>query len=92
MSSSQRLEIIVKGRVQGVFFRYGVKKLADTLALTGWTRNEPDGSVKIIAEGAQDALQKLIDWCKKGTEFAKVDRVDVEWESATEEFKSFDVL
>lgn len=92
MTSLQRLEIIVKGRVQGVFFRYGVKELADNLALTGLARNKQDGSVEIIAEGAHDALQKFIDWCKKGTEFAKVDRVEIIWKSATNEYISFDIL
>ena len=92
MGSLQRLEIIIKGRVQGVFFRYGAKEFADNLGLTGCVRNESDGSVKIIAEGAADALQKLIDWCKKGTEFAKVNKVDVEWKFAANEYKSFDIL
>lgn len=46
----------------------------------------------ITAEGTKDALQKFIDWCKKGTEFARIENKAIRWESATHEYKLFDIL
>ncbi len=69
------VEIIVKGRVQGVFFRVSTKQRADALGLTGMVRNVADGSVMIEAQGDADSVQALIDWCHKGPELARVDQV-----------------
>lgn len=87
----KRVEIKVIGQVQGVFFRQGVKAEADRLGITGWVQNEPDGSVRIVAEGEEEKLQKLVDWARVGTEWAKVEKVDVKWEEAAGEFKDFRV-
>ena len=81
--------IRIKGRVQGVFFRTEVKKIADVLGITGWVKNEPDGSVAVVAEGKEEELQKLIEWCKKGTDISRVENVEVEWKDATGEFADF---
>lgn len=89
MKMLKRAEIKVTGHVQGVFFRAGVKTEAERLGLNGWVRNEPDGSVKIVAEGEGENLQKLIEWCRKGTKWARVDKVQIEWQNAKEEFTEF---
>lgn len=86
---AKRVEIKVSGQVQGVFFRQGVKEMAEELGLTGWVSNEADGSVKIVAEGKEENLQKLIEWCKKGTNWSKIERVKVEWQESEGNFKSF---
>lgn len=83
------IEIKVYGQVQGVFFRQGVKEVAEEFKLTGFVSNEPDGSVKIIAEGKEENLQKLIEWCKKGTSWSKVEKVEIEQQEASNEFSSF---
>ena len=88
----KRVELKITGRVQGVFFRQGLKEEAEKLGIAGWTRNEPDGSVVVVAEDREEELQKLIKWCKKGTEYAKVDNVRVEWEKARGEFERFTIL
>ncbi len=85
----RRVNIKVTGQVQGVFFRYSTKAEAERLGLTGFVRNEPDGSVKIVAEGEEEALQKLVEWCRKGTEYSKVEKVDIMWQEATGEFTDF---
>ncbi|MDP3779023.1 MAG: acylphosphatase [bacterium] len=85
-------EIIIYGSVQGVLFRHTAKQMAEQMEITGWARNEPDGSVKILAQGQKDTLQKLIDWCKKGTEWSRVDDVKIEWKDATEPFTAFEIL
>lgn len=86
-----RVILTITGEVQGVFFRHQTKMEAEKLGLTGWVRNEDDGSVKIVAEGTEENLQKLIEWCKKGTEFSKVEKGEVEWSGAREEFVNFEI-
>lgn len=56
---SERLELVVRGRVQGVYFRASTRDEARRLGLTGWVRNEPDGSVRVLAEGPRAALEAL---------------------------------
>lgn len=86
-----RAEISIIGLVQGVFFRQAIKEKADTLGVFGWVRNEPDGSVKITAEGEENALKELIEWARVGPKLAKVEKVEVEWGKATGEFKEFQI-
>jgi len=66
----------IHGRVQGVFFRQSAQQEAQQLGLTGYTRNNPDGTVTIEAEGSTDALDKLATWCRHGPERAQVERVE----------------
>ena len=87
----KRAEIKITGQVQGVFFRQSTKEKADELNIVGWVRNEPDESVLIAAEGEEENLQKLIEWTRVGTKFAKVERVEVEWGGATNEFYTFEM-
>lgn len=89
--SLKRVEIKVTGLVQGVFFRQGVKEEAERLGIVGFVKNEPDGSVRIIAEGEEEKLQKLVEWCREGTEFSKVEKVEVEWEEARDESDEFSI-
>lgn len=74
-----RLQAIVKGRVQGVSFRYYTARLANDLGLCGWVRNRLDGSVEVEAEGGQSALQQLLDFLDQGPPSARVDSVDAHW-------------
>ncbi len=85
----KRIEIKVYGQVQGVFFRQGVKGKAEEFNLTGWVSNEPDGSVKIVAEGEEKNLQKLFDWCRNGTGRSRVEDIKFAWQETTGEFFSF---
>jgi len=86
----QRVRIIVHGTVQGVFFRDNTKKTALSLGLKGYVRNKDD-CVEVIAEGPEDKIKELIDFCKKGPEYANVEKVDVEIKEYTDEFDDFDV-
>ena len=70
-------KIIVKGVVQGVFFRENTKKLANSLRLKGHVKNNFDGSVEIVASGEDNKVKKLIEWCKRGPPQAKVNSVEV---------------
>ena len=67
----------VTGRVQGVSFRWYTQEQAQRLGVTGWVRNEPDGSVALHAEGAADAVDALVEWCRTGPSLARVSNVAV---------------
>lgn len=66
----------ITGMVQGVFFRSTTKEVADMLGVTGWMRNEPDGSVLVHAEGTPKQVEKLEEWCGRGPPAARVDSVE----------------
>lgn len=87
----ERVNIIVFGDVQAVGYRFTAIEIARDLGLTGWVKNNSDGSVEIVAEGEEEKLKDLISWTRKGPPFAKVDKVQFDWEEATGEFSSFDV-
>ena len=79
----------VTGRVQGVSFRWYTQEQARGLGVTGWVRNEPDGSVLVHAEGADDAVDALVMWCRTGPSMARVTDVAVR-EAAEEGATSFE--
>lgn len=67
---------IVKGRVQGVFFRDSTRRVAESLGLTGHAVNLPDGGVEVLACGHPDAVRKLHDWLHEGPPMSRVTTVD----------------
>ena len=69
--------VVVHGRVQGVFYRDTCRREAERLGVTGWIRNEPDGSVAAHLEGAPASVDALVAWCHDGSAAARVDRVEV---------------
>ena len=89
--AKQRVHLRIKGRVQGVFFRYETQSVAQRLGLVGWVRNRLDGSVEVVAEGEKEKLDELIKWCHQGPPLARVDSVEVRWEEPTGEFKNFSI-
>ncbi len=84
-------QIILKiyGRVQGVFFRDTSHSEAKALNLSGWVRNEPDGTVALVAEGEEHDLKEFIEWCQSGSDHFKVEKVSMEWLAPTGEFDDF---
>jgi len=88
---TKRLSARIHGRVQGVGFRHFTTTRARGLDVTGWVRNEPDGSVRLEAEGDETALSSLLDAVREGPRAARVDTVDVEWSDATQSFDQFGV-
>ena len=87
-----RVEIIVKGLVQGVSFRVYTKRKAASLGLTGYARNLPNGDVEVIAEGKRDHLLQLIKWLRnKGSPASQVTDVIIEWSEELVNYNSFRV-
>lgn len=84
-----RAKIRVTGKVQGVWFRQSTKNTAEQHGVSGWCRNNPDGSVEAIFEGDEPVVREVLEWCKKGPELARVADVQIEWEEPTGEFERF---
>lgn len=86
-----RLEATVRGRVQGVGFRYFVVREAMDLDVTGWVANGLDGSVRCVAEGPRARLESLLHLLEAGPPGARIDRVDVAWRPASGGFRYFEI-
>jgi acylphosphatase len=84
-----RAHILVSGWVQGVFFRSETKRNANRRNVTGWIRNLYDGRVEAILEGEEEAVKKVIGFCRKGPSHARVKDVEVKWEDYKGEFRGF---
>jgi acylphosphatase len=75
-----RAHVVVRGHVQGVFFRAEAHDRARSLGLTGWARNVADGAVEAVFEGSREHVESMVAWCDRGPSGARVDEVEVEWE------------
>jgi len=91
MSEKARISMIIKGQVQGVFFRYETKKEAERLGLTGLVKNNNDGNVEILAEGDKNKLEELAKWCKSGPDSAQVENVEIKWQEYNGRFEGFEI-
>ena len=67
----------IRGKVQGVFYRVSARRTALETGVTGWIKNTPEGNVEAMASGQTEAVNKFIDWCKKGPSRAAVAEVVV---------------
>lgn len=83
-------EVVVRGLVQGVFFRATCQREAARAGVTGWARNESDGSVRALFEGSTDGVEAMIAWCRHGPRGAAVEGTDVEEREPTG-VRGFDV-
>ncbi|MBU1992934.1 MAG: acylphosphatase [Patescibacteria group bacterium] len=82
----------ITGTVQGVFYRAHAKEKAQTLGITGYAKNMPDGSVEILAQGERDKIEKLIEWCSEGPDASQVDNVEAEWREPQGKPEEFEIL
>lgn len=70
--------LLIRGRVQGVGYRYAMLDAAAELGVTGWVRNRRDGSVEALVQGELVALDAIIAWCRDGPPAARVNAVEVQ--------------
>jgi len=87
----KRLILRIFGEVQGVGFRFFALRQAQKLKLTGYVKNEKAGFVTIIAEGPEENLNELLDLCRQGPSYARVDKIEEMWDNSTGEFKEFKI-
>ncbi|MEQ8703387.1 MAG: acylphosphatase [Phaeodactylibacter sp.] len=87
----QQVKLRITGKVQGVFFRASTREKAQQLGITGWVKNEPDGSVTAVGQGPEADLQKWINWCHEGPPHARVDAVDTKAQPVSD-CQQFEIL
>lgn len=83
--------LLIKGIVQGVYYRASAKEVAESLGLVGWIRNTAEGNVEALVSGTSYQLQDFVDWCRIGPSGAVVTGIDVE-ERAEEPFENFRII
>lgn len=88
----KQLHMVVRGRVQGVYFRASAQREARRLGVCGWVRNRADGVLEIVAEGEETAVRDLHGWAQKGPSAARVDKVDTRWRSYVGEYSDFRIV
>jgi acylphosphatase len=84
-----RAFLVITGCVQGVGFRWYLLQAAKALGLTGEVRNRTDGAVVVEAEGAREALERLLETAREGPSMAMVRQVDVSWSEAAARVRDF---
>jgi acylphosphatase len=85
----KRYRLQIYGRVQGVWYRASAQRKAQELGLSGWVRNEADGSVSAEAQGPEEQLEAFVAWCRQGPPHAAVERVAIEKLAALSSGQSF---
>ncbi len=92
MSSQRSVQGVVRGRVQGVAYRASFQRLARSLGLTGWVRNQPDGSVAFLVQGELEDVQAMLSWAEQGPALARVDGVETTAVSHQADLGVFEIL
>lgn len=83
MTERRRAHVYVSGTVQGVYFRANTRDAAIREGVDGWVRNLKDGRVEAVFEGEPTAVDELIEWCRTGSQNARVEDVKVTYEEPT---------
>ncbi len=91
VETPRRLTVVVEGRVQGVGFRFNTVDVASRHAVSGYVRNEPDGSVRIVAEGAERELLRFLGALRASSVYRFVRGEQVQWAPATGEYRQFEI-
>ena len=86
-----RLHVNFSGTVQGVGFRFTVRRIAEQYEVTGFVKNLSDGCVEVVAEGDREVVESFTDAIHNGTLNGYIRKVKKEWQPATEEYKEFEV-
>ncbi len=91
MTQQVRARVVIRGKVQGVFFRAETQHEALRCGVYGWVKNRRDGTVEAVFEGDETAVNTILTWCWRGSPHSSVEQVDIQWEPSTGEFRSFDI-
>ena len=85
------VHLIIRGRVQGIGYRFFIVRRAGSLGIAGWVRNRPDGAVELEAEGARATLERLLAVVREGPAGARVTAVDEEWSERAPRLRGFQI-
>ena len=91
MEDNVRAHVIIRGRVQGVFFRLETQRAAESYKVSGWVRNKRDGTVEAVFEGDKERVDEILKWCEQGSPGARVENVNLEWEEYTGKYPGFEI-
>ncbi|HVD07983.1 MAG TPA: acylphosphatase [Nitrososphaeraceae archaeon] len=83
------VRLLVRGKVQGVYFRFNLQQVAMKNSVVGWVRNLPDGNVEALLEGNKEDVNQVVRWSKIGPENARVDEVKMDYGQYTGKYKDF---
>jgi|TARA_B110000967_G_scaffold207601_1_gene257376 acylphosphatase len=86
-----RIEVLVSGDVQGVWFRISTQHKANELGLKGWVKNLFSNAVEIKAEGTMEDLSLMIGWLQEGPPNARVEKLSINWDISKNEFVRFEI-
>ena len=87
-----QVHILIKGTVQGVFFRQSTREKAQQLGLIGWVKNLPNGQVEVSAAGEKNKIDQLVLWCRTGPPMAIVDQITVLKQPVSLSSDAFEVI
>jgi acylphosphatase len=90
--AQKQIHLVIRGRVQGVYFRASAQREARRLGLTGWVKNRTDGAVEMVVEGEEDMVKDFLAWAQHGPSTARIDAVETRWRSYTGEYPDFRVV
>lgn len=92
MGDKKRLHLFISGKVQGVYFRQNTLEIANRNNVNGWVRNLLDGRVEICVEGKSSNVNALVEWCRIGPAYSKVEDVQIIEEEYRNEFSEFKII
>jgi acylphosphatase len=92
MTEQVRARAVITGKVQGVCFRAETQRAAIQKKVLGWVKNRSDGSVEVLFEGDDTAVNAMLEWCWQGSRYSRVQHVDVQWETYTGSFDRFEIV
>ncbi|MBP6924629.1 MAG: acylphosphatase [Candidatus Pacebacteria bacterium] len=87
-----QLTAVVSGKVQGVMYRTYIQEAATNLGLVGYTKNEPNSTVLVVAQGTPDILKEFVEYLYEGSSLSSVSSVAVDWGSVSKTYHEFSVL
>lgn len=86
-----RAHLLISGIVQGVGYRWSCRRAAQGIGVVGWVRNLPDGRVEAVAQGSREQVEKLIAWCYRGPDEARVSGIEVTYGGQEEDLADFGI-